>query len=370
MSSTVSLDIPIETTSPMFNSSLDGDGQDPLFPNSAVRIVSLVALAIIVFLTAGGNLLVILSVLLFQRLQTVTNYFITSLAVADFLVGAIVLPFSTAAIAHPEAWLYGATWCNLWVSIDVCACTASVLNLFVIAVDRYIAISSPFTYHVRLSTTKAVTAIAVVWVASLLMSVFPIMAGLNTPDYRVQNIHNPTSCDFETNVFYTLIVGFLAFWVPLIGMCTVYIWLFKTASEQARRIAAMDKAVATNHRHPTNMKRERKAAKTLGVIMGCFLVCWGPYIVYWTLKDACHFEVTMDAMNAMVWMGYLNSTMNPIIYAFFNKEFRNAFKKLLSCGSCQLPSKWRDSILNEPSVLSPTVAATAPQAAANVTSDC
>nr|XP_002740052.1 PREDICTED: putative tyramine receptor 2-like [Saccoglossus kowalevskii] len=336
----------------MDNTTYISNEEADLFPNEAAKIVSIVTLAVIIFLTVVGNLLVIFSVIVFARLQTVTNYFVTSLAVADFLVGAVVLPFSTAYI-YIQEWFYGVTWCNLWVSIDVCVCTASVLNLFAIAVDRYIAITSPFQYHIRMSPRNAAVAIAFVWVASVMMSVFPIMSGLNTTDYNIQNIDTPNACGFETNPYYTVIVGILAFWIPLIGMCLVYLSLFRTARTQARRIAAMDKAVAANNPNGTQAKRERKAAKTLGIIMGCFLVCWGPYIVYWTLSDVCKINVSYDGLNAMTWMGYLNSTLNPLIYAFFNKEFRRAFQKLLSCGKCQqLPSKWKDTVLHEPTQLS------------------
>ncbi|KAG8234742.1 hypothetical protein J437_LFUL000980 [Ladona fulva] len=87
----------------------------------------------------------------------------------------------------------------------------------------------------------------------------------------------------------------------------------------------------------SKMKRERKAARTLGIIMSAFLVCWLPFFLWYVSTtlcgDACHCPPIVVAV--VFWIGYFNSALNPIIYAYFNREFRVAFKQtLLSCFSC------------------------------------
>lgn len=80
-------------------------------------------------------------------------------------------------------------------------------------------------------------------------------------------------------------------------------------------------------------KRERKAAKTLAIITGAFVCCWLPFfilaIVLPTCGDRC--AVPEAVANLFLWLGYFNSTLNPIIYTIFSPEFRNAFNRLL-CG--------------------------------------
>ncbi|KAF6209235.1 hypothetical protein GE061_014980 [Apolygus lucorum] len=83
------------------------------------------------------------------------------------------------------------------------------------------------------------------------------------------------------------------------------------------------------------MKRERKAARTLGIIMSAFLACWLPFFLWYLSTALCGPETCKTphvVVAIMFWVGYFNSALNPIIYAYFNREFRAAFKKTLeSC---------------------------------------
>ncbi|XP_037089696.1 octopamine receptor beta-3R-like, partial [Pollicipes pollicipes] len=86
-------------------------------------------------------------------------------------------------------------------------------------------------------------------------------------------------------------------------------------------------------RFSTNqMLREHKAAKTLGVIMGCFVLCWLPFFSWYGISTlcgpACHVPPVL--VDILFWIGYFNSTLNPMIYAYFNTEFREAFRQTLS----------------------------------------
>lgn len=94
-----------------------------------------VVLGTIVILTITGNVLVIASVIWNRNLRTTTNYFIANLAVADLLLGTTVLPFS-ATLEILQYWIFGQIFCNIWAAIDVLCCTASILSLCVISIDR------------------------------------------------------------------------------------------------------------------------------------------------------------------------------------------------------------------------------------------
>ncbi|XP_075233782.1 octopamine receptor beta-1R-like [Lycorma delicatula] len=81
----------------------------------------------------------------------------------------------------------------------------------------------------------------------------------------------------------------------------------------------------------SKMKRERKAARTLGIIMSAFLACWLPFFLWYIITTLCggSCDCPRAIVTAVFWVGYFNSALNPIIYAYFNREFRVAFKKTL-----------------------------------------
>ncbi|XP_052130391.1 octopamine receptor beta-1R-like [Frankliniella occidentalis] len=87
----------------------------------------------------------------------------------------------------------------------------------------------------------------------------------------------------------------------------------------------------------SKMKRERKAARTLGIIMSAFLACWLPFFLWYIITALCgaHVCTCPPIVVAIVfWIGYFNSALNPLIYAYFNREFRAAFKKTLQACCC------------------------------------
>ena len=76
-------------------------------------------------------------------------------------------------------------------------------------------------------------------------------------------------------------------------------------------------------------RMETKAAKTLGIIVGCFIVCWFPFFTMYLVSAFCDECINELAFKIIFWLGYCNSAFNPFIYAMFSREFRGAFKKIL-----------------------------------------
>ncbi|XP_034459194.1 5-hydroxytryptamine (serotonin) receptor 1A b [Hippoglossus hippoglossus] len=94
---------------------------------------------------------------------------------------------------------------------------------------------------------------------------------------------------------------------------------------------------ATEAKRKIAMARERKTVKTLGIIMGTFILCWLPFFIVALVKpfcpDSCYMPRWLE--DVINWLGYSNSLLNPIIYAYFNKDFQSAFKKIIKCHFCR-----------------------------------
>jgi hypothetical protein len=139
-----------------------------------VRILTVTCMILIDISAFFGNLLVICAFFRTRRLQTVTNYFIASLAFADALVALFVLPLSIYSYQSVRSWKLGLILCDFWVSSDVLLCTSSILNLTCISVDRYMAITRPLTYTAYRSKFLARVMILLVWIVSVVITCPPI----------------------------------------------------------------------------------------------------------------------------------------------------------------------------------------------------
>ncbi|NWT13549.1 DRD2 protein, partial [Vireo altiloquus] len=137
-----------------------------------------VLLTLLIFVIVFGNVLVCIAVSRERALQTTTNYLIVSLAVADLLVATLVMPWVVYLEVVGE-WRFSRIHCDIFVTLDVMMCTASILNLCAISIDRYTAVAMPMLYNTRYSSKRRVTVmIAVVWVLSFAISC-PLLFGLN-----------------------------------------------------------------------------------------------------------------------------------------------------------------------------------------------
>ncbi|GFS92216.1 octopamine receptor Oamb [Nephila pilipes] len=160
-----------------------------LFDN-AKNISIIIILGFINAIVIVGNLLVVMAVFASAKLRTVTNFLIVSLAISDLLVGLAVLPYSIS-LEVLELWIFGELWCQMWLAVDVWLCTASILNLCAISIDRYLAITRPVHYRTIMSTLKVKLLIASVWILSFIIC-FPPLVGWND---RVQDGEDITSTD-------------------------------------------------------------------------------------------------------------------------------------------------------------------------------
>ncbi|CAF3447813.1 unnamed protein product [Rotaria socialis] len=179
------------------------------------------------FITVFGNGLVIYAIVQERYLKSATYYYMASLACADLFVGLIVMPFAILQVVFGDYWPFGKTSCDLWHSIDICASTASILDLCVIALDRYSAITNPISYHQTFFVKRWPYLLVAVWLCSGLIS-FPAIAywRLDVSQYRVHH------CRFPDDIYYIVFSSLISFYIPLFVMIFVYIRIYRAAVKQ------------------------------------------------------------------------------------------------------------------------------------------
>ncbi|NXT52022.1 DRD1C protein, partial [Pluvianellus socialis] len=324
--------------------------------------VTAALLSLLILSTLLGNTLVCVAVVKFRHLRSkVTNFFVISLAVSDLFVAVLVMPWK-AASEVAGFWPFGA-FCDVWVAFDIMCSTASILNLCIISVDRYWAISSPFRYERKMTQHVAFIMIGVAWLLSLLISFIPVQLKwhkdgklFSQQELGFNVTEEEENCDSSLNRTYAISSSLVSFYIPVAIMIVTYTRIFHIAQRQIRRISSLERAVehaqnchGSNCPHEASLKnsfkKETKVLKTLSIILGVFVFCWLPFFVLNCVVPFCSSDlrepgeppcVSETVFNIFVWFGWANSSLNPIIYAF-NADFRRAFATILGC-SCLCPS--------------------------------
>lgn len=204
----------------------------PRYSLASMVVMGFVA-AILSALTVAGNVMVMISFKIDKQLQTISNYFLFSLAIADFAIGAISMPlFAVTTILG--YWPLGPHVCDTWLALDYLASNASVLNLLIISFDRYFSVTRPLTYRAKRTTNKAAFMIAAAWGISLLLwppwiYSWPYIEGKRTvpkDECYIQFI--------ETNHYITFGTAIAAFYFPVTIMCYLYFRIWRETKKRQK----------------------------------------------------------------------------------------------------------------------------------------
>ncbi|EAT33501.2 AAEL014224-PA [Aedes aegypti] len=336
------------------------------------KILLLAILIFIDILVIVGNTLVVAAVTSSHKLRSVTNFFIVSLAVADLLVGLAVLPFSATWEVF-KVWIFGDVWCRVWLAVDVWMCTASILNLCAISLDRYVAVTRPVTYPSIMSTRRAKSLIAGLWVLSFVIC-FPPLVGWKEQEVKENLLlpygnHTlvsiwevggmgetspnpppcPWTCELTNDAGYVVYSALGSFYIPMFVMLFFYWRIYRAAERTTRAInqgfrttkapAGISRDLSPNSSKKLGKKHlkvqvkrfrmETKAAKTLAIIVGGFIICWLPFFTMYLIRAFCDDCINDTLFSILFWLGYCNSAVNPFIYALFSRDFRQAFKRII-----------------------------------------
>ncbi|KAL0880406.1 hypothetical protein ABMA27_002838 [Loxostege sticticalis] len=206
----------------------------PTSPYSlAQKIVIAIVASVLSVLTVVGNSMVMISFKIDKQLQTISNYFLFSLAVADFAVGLISMPLYTMFTIYGY-WPLGPHICDTWLALDYLASNASVLNLLIISFDRYFSVTRPLTYRAKRTTRRATVMIGSAWGFSLVLWPPWIYAWPYIDGERKVPPHECYIQFIETNQFITFGTAIAAFYVPVTVMCILYYRIWKETKKRQK----------------------------------------------------------------------------------------------------------------------------------------
>ncbi|XP_061097623.1 trace amine-associated receptor 1-like [Conger conger] len=272
-----------------------------------IRVLLHIFFMVIIVITVCGNLLVIISIAHFKQLHSPTNHLILSLAVTDFLMGGFIMPPYMVRIIE-SCWYFG--------------------DLFY----RYYAVCQPLRYRTKITTCATVIMILVSWSVSAFVGFVAVFLELNilgSEDFYNENVACVGGCVHFQAETASAISCILAFYMPGFIMLVMYQKIFRVAQKQARSIHS----IACNNVHSQNStsssNKERKATKTLAIVMGVFLSCCTPFFICNLINPYINYSIPPVLFETLFGITYLNSTCNPMIYAFYYSWFRKAFKMII-----------------------------------------
>nr|XP_055063170.1 trace amine-associated receptor 13c-like [Misgurnus anguillicaudatus] len=264
----------------------------------------------------------------FKKLHTPTNMLILSLAVSDLLIGLIGMPLEAIRFIE-TCWYFGETICRLFsIIMGLLLCT-SLSNLVLIAVDRYVAVCHPLLYPQKITMTRTIITICVSWFCS---SAYNISIYITTSQRKYTCYGE---CTAITTFAWTIIELFLSFLFPCTVIITLYLRIFYVAYQQVKVINSLMRSGKHLTEGSVRRKSESKAALTLGIIVTVYLFCWIPLFI---LSLTPNTRITAATAYFISWMLYINSALNPLIYAIFYPWFRTSVKHILNISKIFKPA--------------------------------
>ncbi|KAM4730650.1 trace amine-associated receptor 13c-like [Anableps anableps] len=264
--------------------------------------------------TVTLNLLVIISVSHFRQLHKTTNFLLLSLAISDFMVGLVFFPGEGSRLT--SCWFLGDVMCLLYSYIVSVIVSASVGNIVLISVDRYVAICDPLHYHRRITVARIRLCISLCWLYSAFYSITFVKDGLSVKKTSCHGV-----CLFFIDFSAAVLDLIFTFIVPVTVIVVLYTRVFIVAVFQARAI----RSHASLQRSATVGKSELKAARTLGILVLVFLICFCPFYC-----AALGGDVSFNTSATVLCIFCINSCLNPLIYAIFYPWFRKAIKHIVT----------------------------------------
>ena len=279
-------------------------------------VFALMALYILLaLLVIAGNTFVVVAFRK-SRLRPAINMFFVSLAVSDLLVGAVSIPLWIYNLSCPyfkSCLKANARVTNFYQGFDIFSALASISNLVAISVERYFAICWPMQHRIS-SFERYLLMILATWSYSLTVTVvYSVEFSSRWKNYRGS------------------LVFTAGFAVPIIIISLMYSSIYRNVKSMNAHWKQTNARSALRN----SVQREKRTAKTMGIVTVLFVVAWLPFFVVsllWSFDRPSlpsyggGFTQLMDFIK---WMHYSNSAVNPFVYAYRNEEIRRMLAKLV-----------------------------------------
>lgn len=290
--------------------------------NSLVQLIFYIFYANIFAFGVFGNVLVCFVVARNRQMQTVTNLFITNLALSDVLLCALAVPF-TPLYTFLGGWIFGRTLCHLVPYAQGVSVYISTFTLTSIAIDRFMVIIYPF--HPRMKIEVCLAVIVGIWIIALLFTLpYGLYMHLEEP-YTYCEEHWPNE---RFRKIFSSITSILQFVLPFFIIAFCYICVSIKLNDRART----KPGTKTSQREEVDRERKKRTNRMLIAMVAVFGISWLPLNIInviddfyspandWTYYRICFFMTHCLAMSSTCY--------NPFLYAWLNDNFRKEFKQV------------------------------------------
>ncbi|XP_069001642.1 glucose-dependent insulinotropic receptor [Embiotoca jacksoni] len=349
-------------TSPELSVSMTSDSMDsnqPMTQGDVRPRVMGVVLSIASCLIISTNLLVAVALLkLLLKKSSQSWCFVLNLALADTLVGVAITGLATEDFnshvtenqrglvagelltnaTRPSA--QGRTRCLMRMAFVMSPCTASILSMFLISLDRYAAIKMPLRYSLLSGKGTAVGFLLALWISSLTLGFLPVMV----QQLQVEEVYDGFCAFFSVIHDVGMIVLFSVVFFPVLSLFIyMYLDILKIACSHQKQIFRVSQASSRtrdrhDHQHYQHQQLRNcywshvKALRTVALLVGCFLLLWCPFFVVCIVHIVCENCGLKGVLENYLWLlGLSNSLINPLVYAFWQKEVRLQLAAMFSC---------------------------------------
>ena len=285
-------------------------------PRSYAVVITFICLYVpLALIIIAGNILVIVVFKNNKKLKVPINVLFMSLASSDFLVGAVSIPLWIYNLSCPHLKSCSVSLDLLrrfFQPFDIFSALASTTSLAFISLERYFAISCPIR-HRNCSPNFYYVLIFTTWLYAFSIAV--IYSCMFTPHFT------------QLRALLVFLAGFI---MPLVIITIMYTCTYLSVrSLRLRRNQDLATTLRTN-----NVKKERKTARTVGIVTCLFVIAWLPFFVVSMLYTFCQSclpspRVLVHLIDFVKWMQYSNSAVNPFVYAYRSVEVRRSVLRLL-----------------------------------------
>lgn len=345
------MQVSFNQTSYAKNTSSEGALQDE---ETAFKVAKFIISVVILIVSTIGNSLVIAVICRSPRMRgKPSNLLILNLAVCDFALPMISIPFDLVIQETAYQWPFGLVMCKLLGPLATIAVTSSLLTLACIALDRYRSLLHPFKTRLSLRCVKYM--ILSLHLFSFLV-VVPYVIHLDILDDQTCTEYWPV---FAYRQAYTLVLVLAQYIIPLLFMLWMYILsaskLYRSSSTLKRMVSRQDEqniAPSVKRTFRIRQGKNLKVTKMFSIIVVIFVLFTLPNQVFWIWSDFAEGYKYKEATYIAIvchWFTYANSCLNPLVFFAYSRDFNKGLREIVRRLVCNDGSHvkhriWRETI--------------------------